>query len=69
MRGLYVMLFYEDGITYKIKDIGNGIQTIELDQQSKDKLNQKFIQKVEDLGTCLINGVLVSVEEGTSQIF
>ena len=63
------MLFYEDGITYKIKDIGNGIQTIELDQQSKDKLNQKFIQKVEDLGTCLINGVLVSVEEGTSQIF
>ena len=56
-------------ITFNIKYEDDRIKTIELDQQSKDKLTEKDKQRFEDLGTSLINGVSEGVVEGSRQIF
>ena len=46
-----------ESITFNIKHENDKIKAIELDQQSRIKLNQKDQVRFEDLGTSLINGV------------
>lgn len=58
-----------ESITYNIKNTKDNSPVISLDQQSRDILDQKSIQRFEDLGDSLINGVLSGVDEGTKRIF
>jgi len=56
-------------VTFNIKYAEDKVESVRLDQQSKDILSKDKIQKFEDLGTSLVNGVFSGVEEGSKRIF
>ena len=59
----------EAKITYHIKE-SNGLERkIELSEESRKQLNAEQLQKIDDLGTSIVNSILTGMEKGTDAVF